>query len=110
VPLSDLGIPADYYVLSKSPDGFVYGTKKLHHVMTGTLRGFQSKKVLARVDHELPKDDQRRLALLANGPGNCSFPVSINSALRFSLDEFLTALGRKLAIQLPCLAEHILVH
>jgi hypothetical protein len=82
-------------------------TKKLHHRMTGTLREFQYKKILARVDHEFPKDDRRRLVFLANDPGNCSFPAIINSALRFSRDEFQTALGRKLAIQLPCLAEHI---
>jgi hypothetical protein len=80
-----LGILADDSVLSESPDGFGYGKKKLHRVMTGIQRGFQYKKVLARVDHELPKDDQRRLALLANDPGNCSFSATINSASRFSL-------------------------
>jgi hypothetical protein len=75
--------------------------------MTGILRGFQYKKIFALVDHELLKDDQCWLALLANDPGNCSFPASINSAIRFSLDEFQTALGRKLAIHLSCLAKHI---
>jgi hypothetical protein len=79
----------------------------LDHAITGMIRGFQYKKILARVDHERPKDDQRRLALLANEPGNCSFPVRTNSALRFSPVEFQTALGHKLAIHLPCLAEDI---
>jgi hypothetical protein len=106
----ELEIDADDSVISKSPDGFGYGTKKLRHAMIGTLRGLQHKKILARVDHELPKGDQRRLSLVANDPGNCTLPASINVALRFSPDEFQTfqtSLGRKLAMHLPCLAEHI---
>jgi hypothetical protein len=58
----DLEIPADDSVLSKSRDGFGNGMKSLLRAITVIRIGFQYKKILARVHHELPKDDQRVLS------------------------------------------------
>jgi hypothetical protein len=42
--------------------------------MAGTLRGFQYKKILGHVGHELLKDVQRRFALFGQRPWQMLLP------------------------------------
>jgi hypothetical protein len=58
---------------------------------------FKTRKFLVEWIRSFPKTDL----------GGCSFSACIKPAIRSSLDDFLTALARKLAIHLLRLAGHI---
>jgi hypothetical protein len=52
-------LDANDTVLSESDDGFDFGIKQLHRIISGILRSLQSKKTYYRVADEVPKGDQQ---------------------------------------------------
>ena len=96
--------PPDCGIFTASDSCFGYGIKKLHKAIQDTVREFDYQIVQSLAD-SMSGDDQRRITFCSthNNSFANSFPLALapETSMRFSLQEFVVAMARKLGAPIP---------